>query len=106
MPTHYYDTRDPRALDLWSRALRCWSKASAWRGLHGHLLLGNVSALGSLAQVKIRSELPLYDPSSPQRGDLYDGLASVYYSISKRCPRRAKHAMLARSAAYGGAWNL
>lgn len=100
MATHYSDTRDPRPLALWDRALRSWSKAAAWRGLHGHIWLGNVSALGSLAQVTRALETPFYDPASPEQGDLYDGLASVYYSLSKRCPRRIGPAMLARSAAY------
>jgi hypothetical protein len=100
MTTHYSDTRDPRPLALWDRALRSWSKAAAWRGLHGHIWLGNVSALGSLAQVKRALETPFYDPASPGQGDLYDGLASVYYSLSKKCPRRIGPAMLARSAAY------
>ncbi|UWR24621.1 hypothetical protein [Sulfitobacter sp. S190] len=100
MAAHYSDTRDPRPLALWDRALRSWSKAAAWRGLHGHIWLGNVSALGSLARIKGTLETPLYDPASPGQGDLYDGLASVYYSLSKRCPRRIGPAMLARSAAY------
>lgn len=100
MTSHYSDTRDPRPLALWDRALRSWSKAAAWRGLHGHIWLGNVSALGSLAQVKGVLEIAFYDPASPGQGDLYDGLASVYYSLSKRCPRRIEPAMLMRSAAY------
>lgn len=100
MATHYSDTRDPRPLVLWDRALRSWSKAAAWRGLHGHIWLGNVSALGSLAQVKMALDSPLYDPASPRQGDIYDGLASVYYSLSKRSPRRIGPKMLARSAAY------
>ncbi|WP_299211227.1 hypothetical protein [uncultured Tateyamaria sp.] len=100
MATHYSDTRDPRPLVLWDRALRSWSKAAAWRGLHGHIWLGNVSALGSLSDVRKALKTPMYDPASPGKGDLYDGLASVYYSLSKKCPRRIGSAMLARSAAY------
>jgi len=50
--------------------------------------------------VKRALETPFYDPASPGQGDLYDGLASVYYSLSKRCPRRIGPAMLTRSAAY------
>lgn len=100
MAIHYSDTRDPRPLVLWDRALRSWSKAAAWRGLHGHIWLGNVSALGSLAQVKMALNAPMFDPALPAQGDLYDGLASAYYSISKKCPRRIAPTMLARSEAY------
>lgn len=97
---HFSETKDPTIVELWDRALRTWSRAAAWRGLHGHLWLGNVAALGSLAALRLRSESPLYDPRTPNTGDLYDSLASVYYSISKRVPVGLKPAMLARSAAY------
>jgi hypothetical protein len=87
-------------LDLWDRALRLWSSAAAWRGLHGHLWLGNVSVLGSLAQLRIRSGAPLYNPEQVKGGDIYDGLGSVYYSLSKRVPRRIGPKLLERALAY------
>lgn len=100
MPVHYAQTNDPTALDLWDRALRLWSSAAAWRGLHGHLWLGNVSVLGSLAQLRIRSGAPLYNPEQVKGGDIYDGLGSVYYSLSKRVPRRIGPKLLERALAY------
>lgn len=100
MPTHYSDTRDNFAIELWDRALRNWSRASAWRGMHGHLWLGNVSALGSLGKLRRRGNKPLYDPENRGGGDLYDALGSVYYSISKQMNRGSRSRLLARAAAY------
>lgn len=61
MSAHYSDTMDNTAIELWDRALRTWSRATAWCGMHGHLWLGNVSVLGSLARLRLRVEKPLYD---------------------------------------------
>jgi hypothetical protein len=100
MPMHYADTIDPRAIELWDRALRHWSRASAWRGMHGHLWLGNISVLGSLVQLRSRVEKPFFDPENKDGGDLYDALASVYYSISKQMPRVIGSRLLERASAY------
>ncbi len=102
MASHYSETNDSRALALWDKALRTWSKAAAWRGLHGHLWLGNVAALGSIARMRERLNKPFFDSSTPEQGDLYDSLASVYYSISKHVPSTLTAPMLDRSTAYVG----
>lgn len=100
MPMHYAQTNDPAALELWDRALRLWSSAAAWRGMHGHLWLGNVAVLGSLAQLRIRSGKPLVDFELDNGGDVHGSLASVYYSLSKRVPRRMGSKLLDRAEAY------
>lgn len=100
MSDHFSETDDPATVALWDRAFKAWSRASAWRGLHAHLWLGNVSALGSLAGLRQRIGVSLYEPSAPGIGDLYDNLASVYYSIAKGVSSRYATAMLKRSMAY------
>lgn len=100
MPTHYVTTTDPTAIKLWDRALRLWSGASAWRGMHGHLWLGNVSVLGALAALRRRVGTPLFDADGASDGDLYNGFASVYYSISNRAPLRMRARLAARSVGY------
>jgi hypothetical protein len=100
MINHFSETTDPKTVALWDRAFKTWSRAAAWRGLHAHLWLGNVAALGSLAGMRLRTGAALFDPSLPDIGDLFDNLASVYYSISKRVSTRHRSAMLSRSSAY------
>ena len=100
MPFHYRDTTDPLAIDLWDRALRNWSRASAWRGMHGHLWLGNVSVLGSLSHLRRRVGTSLSDPKKEPNDDMCGAFASVYYSISKRVPRNMSSQLLARASAY------
>ena len=100
MSFHYAETKEPRALALWERALSQWSEAAAWRGLHAHLWLGNVSALGSIARV--REALGTIQPnySGKSSDELVGAFASVYLSISKRVPLLMRHQLLARAEGY------
>ena len=100
MSAHYTATSDTLASELWSRALGLWSRAAAWRGLHGHIWLGNLAALGSTAAIRRRSGDLYFDSETPDQTDLYGAMASAYYSISKKAPRRLEAPLLARSQAY------
>src|SRR5206468_2514791 len=48
-------------LPLWNRALGVWSGTAAWLGLHGHIHLGGLAGLNSMAQV--RAQLREVDPT-------------------------------------------
>jgi tetratricopeptide (TPR) repeat protein len=61
---------------LWERALGDWTRSGAWYGLHGHLLMGCLGSLGSLARIQARRLGRLASPHGP--------LASEYYSIAKQ----------------------
>lgn len=67
---------EPRFSDfagLWDRALSAWRSAGAWYGLHAHLELGCLAALGSVCEIRKRvakAALP------------HGELASEYYSIA------------------------
>lgn len=76
-------------LEAWNRVLTAWNSASAWYGLHGHLELGYLAALNSLADIRRigraveprRLEDPAWDaPWSAQ--------ASAYYAVARRVGSR------------------
>lgn len=76
-------------LDEWNRVLTAWNSASAWYGLHGHVELGYLAALNSLADIRRigralepgRREDPAWDaPWSAQ--------ASAYYAAARRVGSR------------------
>ncbi|MGV6848070.1 MAG: hypothetical protein ACWA5A_06780, partial [Marinibacterium sp.] len=100
MHAHYAEKQEPRIALLWNRALSHWSSATAWRGLHAHLWLGNVSALGSLVKARATNELPLFDFHRENFVDLHNSLGSVYYSLSKKVTPELRGALLDRSEAY------
>lgn len=100
MRFHYTSTNDPVVISLWRRAFALWRRATSWRGLHGHIWLGNVSALGSHAHMLGRNDLPFFDESPTQFSDLYSDLCSAYYNVSKLVGRRLSGVMLTRSEAY------
>lgn len=78
---------------LWEEALGGWNSAGAWYGLHGHPLMGCLASLGSLTDLKLRTEQHLQLP--------HGALSSEYYSISKLVTvRRLKRAMLEKSRAH------
>lgn len=72
-------------LDAWNRVLTAWNGAAAWYGLHGHLELGYLAALNSLADIRriaisvdpARQDDPAWDPPNP-------ALASAYYAAARR----------------------
>lgn len=70
-------------LEYWSRAFGTWIGAGAWYGLHGHLHMGCLAALGSLADIRIR----LRTISDPGQDIPHGPLASEYYSIARLAGR-------------------
>jgi hypothetical protein len=67
---------DPRFSDLaylWDRALGAWTSAAAWYGLHGHLELGCLAALGSICEIRKNAGMATLP---------HGALASEYYSIA------------------------
>lgn len=100
MKIHYSTTRDPVVVGLWRRAFSLWLRATSWRGLHGHILLGNVSALGSHALLLGQNDIPFFDESDPSSGDLFNDLCSAYYSVSKMAGRGYSRFLLKRAEEY------
>lgn len=101
MHHHYLSSSDQRALKLWEDALRSWSKFAGWRGLHAHLWLGHVAALGSLVSVLDRRGRSLTRVDGIEHADNLGGaFASVYYSLSKIAPRNLAESFLSRSTLY------
>lgn len=101
MHHHYTETEELRALGLWEEALRIWSNFAAWRGLHAHLWLGNIAALGSLKEVIERQGRSVEDIGGTEHSDNLGGaFASVYYSLSKIAPNRHSGSFLDRSTLY------
>lgn len=66
--------------ELWSQALATWNSTGAWYGLHGHILMGCLGALGSLSRIRALEGRQSETPHGP--------MASEYYSIAKRVGRR------------------
>lgn len=100
MKVHYSTTHDPVVVGLWRRAFSLWLRATSWRGLHGHIRLGNVSALGSHALLLGQNDIPFFDENDPRSGDLFNDLCSAYYSVSKMAGRGYSRSLLKRSEAY------
>jgi hypothetical protein len=83
-------------LGHWNAVLTAWNSAAAWYGLHGHLSLGYLAALNSLAEVRaaaIRESIgavddPVWDPPTSSQ-------ASAYYALGRRVTsRRLRHQAL------------
>ncbi|MEM8492239.1 MAG: hypothetical protein AAF756_15580 [Pseudomonadota bacterium] len=100
MGAHFSVSRDARFVDLWNRALKCWSRAAAWRGLHGHMLLGMLSASSAQAAMRQRLDLPLYVNDGDDHCDLFTDISSAYYSIAGVMPRSHRREFYTRSEAY------
>jgi tetratricopeptide (TPR) repeat protein len=67
---------DPRFSDftpLWDRALGAWRSAGAWYGLHAHVELGCLAALGSVCEIRKNAGTAALP---------HGALASEYYSIA------------------------
>jgi tetratricopeptide (TPR) repeat protein len=58
-------------LSLWDRAFETWNSTGAWYGMHGHIAMGCLATLGSLADVRQRLS---YSTGA---------LASAYYSAAR-----------------------
>lgn len=50
---------------LWERALGSWTRSGSWYGLHGHLLMGCLGSLGSLARIQALRLGRLTPPHGP-----------------------------------------
>jgi hypothetical protein len=101
MHRHYADTDNMHILSLWEAGLRSWSTFAAWRGMHAHLWLGHISALGSLNRVLERQGRSIGDVRGAEHSDNLGGaFASAYYSLSKMAPREQSVSFLNRSALY------
>ena len=100
MGEHFSHTTDPRFVSLWNRALVNWGRAAAWRGLHGHLLLGSLAAFGAQAAMGMRLGQAHYRRSEEGVHDTYGSLCSANYSVAGIMPRRKKRTFYERSAAY------
>ncbi len=101
MGSHYATTKDPEALRLWREALRAWSQFAGWKGMHAHLYLGHIAALGALAKVVERQGDSALRTTGDAHGDNLSGaFASAYYSLSKISPYRMTSNFLERSQAY------
>ena len=100
MGEHFSQTKDPRFVSLWDRALDNWARAAAWRGLHGHLLLGSLAALGAQAAMGARLGRAHFQRTEDGGHDLYIGLGSANYSVAGLMPRWHRRVFYRRCAAY------
>lgn len=100
MGTHFSETSDPRLAGLWDRALQRWSYAAAWRGLHGHLMLGMLTASASQAQLRLRLDWPLFDLDAGSMADLYNDLSSAHYSVAGLMTGRRRRFFYERAELY------
>jgi hypothetical protein len=81
----WHDPKNVDWLPVWARVLSAWNKAGAWYGLHGHLELGYLAAVNSLASVSKRwrqahpasLDDPAWDPP-------FASQASAYYALARR----------------------
>lgn len=95
MAAPYLESRYQEYRPLWNEALGRWASAGAWYGLHGHLYMGCLAALRTMATVRelIRPTSP---GSLPPESVQHPGgpIASAHYSIAKLSPtsgRRRKN---------------
>jgi tetratricopeptide (TPR) repeat protein len=88
MGVSYLDSNNKEYLDLWNRALTRWSEPAAWYGLHGHMLMGCLTAINSTAIVReqLRSHPNRKNLSFAQLQDPGGAKASALYSIGKLLP--------------------
>jgi hypothetical protein len=84
MGAPYTERRYANFADLWARALGRWASAGAWFGLHGHLHMGCLAALGSLAELQLQRAEPDKSGVALPHGPF----ASEYYSIAKHAGQR------------------
>ena len=73
MGSPFIDPAHASTRHLWDRCLAAWNSSGAWYGLHGHLDLGCLAALGSLGDLRKLSGHP-----AP-----HAAFASEYYSIAR-----------------------
>lgn len=71
------------SLPLWERAFSMWISSGAWYGLHSHFPMSCLAALGSLADIRARSD----HTADPTHSLPHGPLASEYYSIGKLAGR-------------------
>jgi hypothetical protein len=73
MGAPYTDPGHANFRALWDRCLGAWSSSGAWYGLHGHLEIGCLAALGSISDLR-----KLTGSAAP-----HGAIASEYYSIAR-----------------------
>ena len=74
---------------LWEEALGLWTSSAAWCNLHGHLYLGRLAALNTLAEIRERN--PSFTSRLSDDARIHatrSAIASEYYSIAKQLPSR------------------
>lgn len=85
----YSDPQYEKFVPLWEGVLGMWVSAASWGGLHGHLYLGCLAGLNSLAEIRARFPNRNSLISQEQHtASTRSALASEYYSIAKRLPSR------------------
>lgn len=87
---------EPRVLLKWNLALGQWAKAASWYGLHAHIYLGALAAIGSAAQARTQlRECPNRTAGLDPRDLAHPSgaLASATYSIAKYAPWWERRAM-------------
>ncbi len=84
MKAPYYDKRFVDLLPSWNRVLGKWASSAAWYSLHGHLYMGCLAALKSLATVResMRNRQAGQE-SRPGEEPPSGPLASAHYSIAQ-----------------------
>lgn len=85
----FTDSRFSEFTHLWDRALSAWTSAGAWYGLHGHIELGCLAALGSVCQIRKNA-----GAAPPPHG----ALASEYHSIARNMRSQEMSALSLRHA--------
>lgn len=79
MRTPYADPAFASLLPLWSDAFGAWASAGAWYGMHAHIGLGCIAALGSASEVRLLQG----GGPEPWRNLPHGPLASEYYSLAR-----------------------
>jgi tetratricopeptide (TPR) repeat protein len=78
-------------LPLWNAALGEWANAGSWYGLHAHLYMGCLAALGSMERVRASlRELKRTVPESLRIAP-HGALASEFYAMAKYLERGKWH---------------
>lgn len=95
-----YDKEEHAAFrPLWNHALGRWASAGAWYGLHGHIYMGCLAALNSMARVRETMRASAQPSTYPRDLEHPGGpLASALYSIGKRMyDKEDRKALLAQA---------
>lgn len=79
MRAPFTDPAFAHLLPLWSDAFGAWASAGAWYGMHAHIGLGCIAALGSASEVRVLQG----GGPEPWRNLPHGPLASEYYSLSR-----------------------